>query len=231
MYHSLIISGRNTFTEWGLIPTSRPVVNPPEVKTTYIDLPASDGVLDYSDLLLGCVPFGQRTGSWQFALRPGRNRALVYSSLMNFLHGVRHSVILEDDPAYLYSGRLALQEWKSDQMHSLITISYNLDPFKQSVEASDDADWLWDDAFTLTIRYGTFTVSGQKYRNFVNLGEGAVTPTFVCTAPMDVERNGTTYSLMPGRNYNANLSLQPGDNIMLFRGNGDVSVRYREASL
>ena len=28
MYHSLIISGKNTYAEWGLIPTSRPVVNP-----------------------------------------------------------------------------------------------------------------------------------------------------------------------------------------------------------
>ena len=37
MYHSIIISGKNTYDEWGLVPMSRPVVNPPTVKTTYVD--------------------------------------------------------------------------------------------------------------------------------------------------------------------------------------------------
>lgn len=66
MYHSIIISGKNTFDEWGLVPTSRPVINPPEVKTTYVDLPSSHGQLDYTDLLLAETPYGQRKGSWEF---------------------------------------------------------------------------------------------------------------------------------------------------------------------
>jgi hypothetical protein len=48
---------------------------------------------------------------------------------------------------------------------------------------------------------------------------------------MEVDFNGSTYTLLPGRNSNANLALQPGDNIMAFRGNGTVSVHYREVSL
>ncbi len=231
MYHSLIISGKNTFTEWGMVPTSRPVVNPPEVKTNYVNLPASNGVLDYSDLLLGTIPFGQREGSWEFALRPGKTWATVYSSIMNYFHGRRHTVILEDDPAFQYSGRLSVNAWKSDPQYSLITIDYNLDPFKHSIVSSEENDWLWDDLFDLTIRYGSFTVDGTKYRNFINEGMGATTPTFVCSAPMSVVFNGETYSLVAGSNYNANLTLQPGNNIMCFSGNGNVVVSYREESL
>lgn len=231
MYHSLIISGRNTFTEWGMVPTSRPVVNPPEVKTTYVNLPASNGVLDYSDLLMGTVPYGQREGSWEFALRPGRTWATVYSSIMNYLHGRRHTVILEDDPAFQYSGRLSVNAWKSDPKYSLITIDYNLDPFKQSIVSSDENDWYWDDLFDLTIRYGRFIVEGTKYRNFINEGMEAATPTFVCSSAMSVLFNGETYGLVAGANYNANLALQPGDNIMRFSGNGSVVVSYREVSL
>ena len=231
MYHSLIISGRNTFTEWGMVPTSRPVINPPEVKTTYVNLPASNGILDYSDLLLGSVPFGQREGSWEFALRPGRTWATVYSSIMNYLHGRRHTVVLEDDPAFQYSGRLSVNAWKSDPKYSLITIDYNLDPFKQSIVSSDENDWYWDDLFDLTIRYGRFIVEGTKYRNFINEGMEAATPTFVCSSAMSVLFNGETYGLVAGSNYNANLALQPGDNIMRFSGNGSVVVSYREVSL
>ena len=72
MHHSLIISGRNTYDAWGLIPTSRPVVDPPEIKATYVDLPASHGVLDYTSLLLAEVPYGQRKGSWEFMLPQAR---------------------------------------------------------------------------------------------------------------------------------------------------------------
>lgn len=231
MYHSIIISGKNTFTEWGLIPTSRPVVNPPEVKTTYVDLPAAHGVLDYTTLLLSGVPYGQREGSWEFVLRPGVRWATVYSTIMNALHGKTHTVILEDDPAFLYQGRLTVNKWKSDQNHSIITIDYNLDPFKQSVISSEEKDWLWDDAFARDIRYGTFSVRGEKYRNLINDGIDPSLPTFTCTAPITVEFHSVTYSLVAGTNVNANLTLQPGDNIMVFRGEGDVTVRYREVSL
>jgi hypothetical protein len=75
MYHSIIVSGRDLYREWGLIPTSRPVINPPEVKTTYVDLPASDGGLDYTDIMLGRPPYGYRKGSWEFAVKSRRGGA------------------------------------------------------------------------------------------------------------------------------------------------------------
>ena len=231
MYHSLIISGKNTFTEWGMVPISRPVVAPPEVKTTYVDLPASDGVLDYTSLMLGRTPYGQRTGSWEFALKPGKNWSAVYTSLLNFLHGAVHRVILEDDPLFFYSGRLSVNEWKSDPAYSTITIDYNLDPFRQSISASDDADWLWNDVFEKNIRYGSFEVDGEKYRNLINDGLLPTTPVITCSAAMTVTYEGADYRLVAGRNRNANLSLRQGDNIMVFKGKGTVSFHYREESL
>ena len=231
MYHSLIISGKNTFEEWGMVPTTRPVINPPSVKTSYVDLPSTHGQLDYTHYLLGEVPYGQRTGSWEFRLRPGRRWASVYSEIMNFLHGERHTVILEDNPGFQYVGRLSVNQWRSDPAQSLITIDYNLDPFKYSTESSDETDWLWNDLFVDNIRYGRFEVSGTKHRNFINSGLRVAIPTFDCSAPMSVLFNGQTFNLVAGKNYNANLSLQPGDNIMVFTGNGTVRVSYREVSL
>ena len=231
MYHSLIISGKNTYDEWKMVPTSRPVVNPPEVKTSYVDLPSSHGQLDYSHYLLGEVPFGQRTGSWEFTLKPGVSWAIVYSSILNYLHGVRHTVILEDNPVFQYVGRLSVNEWRSDADRSLITIDYNLDPFKYSTQSSDDADWLWNDLFVDYIRYGRFEVVGTKHRNLINSGLRVAIPTFTCSAPMSVLFQGASFSLITGKNTNANLALAPGDNIMVFSGNGSVTVAYREVSL
>ena len=231
MYHSIIISGKNTFTEWGLIPTSRPVVNPPEVKTTYVDLPSSDGGLDYTNLLLGRPPFGYREGSWEFALKGRQNWQEVFGSIMNYLHGAEHTIVLEDDPSFYYTGRLSVNSWKSDKGYSRIVIDYCLDPFRRSLKDSDEDDWLWNDLFQKTIRYGTFRVEGQKYRNLIYEGLRPTVPVFTCSAPMTVEYHGSSFSLVPGENINRNLALQQGDNIMLFHGDGIVTVKYREVSL
>ncbi len=231
MAHSIIISGKNTYDEWGLVPKTRPVIAMPSVKTHVTDLPAAHGQLDYTGYLLSEVPYGQRTGTWEFVLRPRDAWASVYSGLANYLHGKRHTVILEDDPAYQYVGRLAVNEWKSEAARSQIAISYDLDPFKYSTEDSADTDWLWDDLFTDCIKYGTFTVSGTKHRNIVNNGSRPAVPTFTCTASMTVEFGGDTYGLVAGRNHNLNLALQAGDNVMVFHGYGDVTVSFREVSL
>lgn len=231
MYHSITISGKNTYDEWGIVSRTRPLIVPPAVKTTYVDLPAAHGQLDYTGFLLGEVPYGQREGSWEFVLRAGSSWAETYSSLMNYLHGQRHTVILEDDPDFLYTGRLMVNDWKSDQAYSRIVIDYNLDPFKYSVESSDETEWLWDDLFADVIRYGRFTVAGTKWRNFINRGQLSAVPTIVCSAPVTVNINGEVFSLVTGTNYNANLLLKPGDNEMQFAGNADVTVSYREVSL
>jgi hypothetical protein len=196
-----------------------------------VDLPSSDGGLDYTDLLLGRPPFGYREGSWEFALKGRQNWQEVFGSIMNYLHGAEHTIVLEDDPSFYYTGRLSVNSWKSDKGYSRIVIDYCLDPFRRSLKDSDEDDWLWNDLFQKTIRYGTFRVEGQKYRNLIYEGLRPTVPVFTCSAPMTVEYHGSSFSLVPGENINRNLALQQGDNIMLFHGDGIVTVKYREVSL
>lgn len=124
----LIISGKNTYTTWDMIPTSRLHIKPPEVKTTYIDLPGADGGLDYTELLTGVPHYGYRKGSWEFFLIPGEKWTEVYNSLVEYLHGRSHTVQLEDDPDKTYRGRLQVSEWQSSANNSTITIDYILNP-------------------------------------------------------------------------------------------------------
>ncbi len=55
MYHSLIINvGDNyidTWDDWKLIPSSRPVIAPPIERTKFVTVPGRDGALDYSRTL------------------------------------------------------------------------------------------------------------------------------------------------------------------------------------
>lgn len=75
MYHSISFfvynkdtstGGRNTWTSWRLIPSSRPYVAPPSQKTIYEEVPFSDGKLDFSEFGVSDVVFNNREGSWEF---------------------------------------------------------------------------------------------------------------------------------------------------------------------
>ena len=64
MYHSINFGNKNTWDDWRLIPTSRPVFLPPDVKKVLVDLPGSDGVIDLTESLTGYVKYGNRKGSF-----------------------------------------------------------------------------------------------------------------------------------------------------------------------
>lgn len=127
-YHSIFISGKNTYAEWEMYPTSRPHVASPEVKTNYVNLPGANGGFDYTELLIGEPTYGYRKGSWEFMLIPQERWAEVLRSLETYLHGRIHTVVLEDDLSYEYRGRLSVNKWESLQHNSTIVIDYTLEP-------------------------------------------------------------------------------------------------------
>ena len=70
MYHSLYFQrvGEptvriNTYNEWKIVPSSRPLLNSPAVKEEYVDIPGrQDGPLDLTGTLTG-LRYGKRTES------------------------------------------------------------------------------------------------------------------------------------------------------------------------
>ena len=135
---------KNTWDDWFLIPTSRPVINPPPTKTQYVDLTGSNGQLDLTDSLSGFPVYGVSTGSWEFMVDNDHRPWLdIYNEVKAFLHGKRKVMYWEEDPAYIYEGRFSVNEWKSEQHNSKITIDYTIDPYPRR-QWSAAGDWLWD---------------------------------------------------------------------------------------
>lgn len=206
MYHSLIINGVNTWegpmevdgetrtVGFHIVPTSRPKVAPPSVKTQYVDIPGSDGQLDYTEYF-GKVYYGPRTGSWEFKLiydlndidDSFRNRSMRqaiadgnnkfsnwisrYTQIMSAVHGKKCRILLEDEPEYYYEGRLSINDFESNEKESIIKIDYSLEPYKYPTFSStaEEAEWLWDDLFETIIYYGKFSITnGTKARNLYN---------------------------------------------------------------
>ncbi len=98
MYHSITFGEKNTWDDWHLVPTSRPVFHPPAQKVKTIDVPGGNGVIDLSRALTGYPVYQNRTGSFEFIVpngfepwEAGRIEQTpwhsVYSDIMDYLHG------------------------------------------------------------------------------------------------------------------------------------------------
>lgn len=145
----------NTWRDWHMVPTSRPVVNPPKPRTNFLTVPGRDGSIDYSEVM-GGISFENRTGTWEFAVYHDINESLniswaqLYSEIMTNLHGRELQVFLEDEPRYFYTGRISVKSWKSDKYYSTVTLEYDLDPYKFTVDRytvnglySDSDEYNW----------------------------------------------------------------------------------------
>lgn len=134
MYHSITFGEKNTWTDWNLIPTSRPVFNPPPVKTKFIEVPGAHGELDLTTLLTATPMYGNRTGTFQFVFEKYNiDWATTVSEIANYIHGQNMNAILEDDPLYYYNGRFWITEWPAGSYFSTISIDYSVSPFKRLI--------------------------------------------------------------------------------------------------
>lgn len=158
------ITGKNTWDDWHLIPSTRPLVNPPKLNTKGIQVPGRNGTLDMSRVLTGYMTYQNRTGSWEFIVDNDHwGWAVAYSAIMADIHGQEKLCVFEDDAGYYYKGLLSVNAWKSDKSWSLITIDYDLEPFKRAIQSSEE-EWLWDpfNFETGIIRTNSKTLAGGE---------------------------------------------------------------------
>jgi hypothetical protein len=243
MYHSIIFGDKNTWADWYLIPSSRPVFNPPTPKTNFVDVPGADWHLDLSTVLTGDIAYNGREGSLEFIVDNGQlsnydhtRWSELYSEILDYLHGQLRRATLEDDPSFYYEGRFTVNQWKSDPHNSKITIDYNVHPYKLEAFSSME-DWEWD-SFNFEngiIRdYRDLRVDGKL--SFVIIGRRMrVTPVFKVRSDdgkgLKVKFNGAIYDLPDGESRVLNIRTTEGENTLVFTGNGTVSINYRGGCL
>lgn len=137
-------STKNTYDDWFLLPTSKPIVAQASVSTSFVDIPGrKDGPIDLSEYLTGGPVYGQRSGSFEFYIEPDHEYwETIRRDIAMFLHGRRMKMVLEDDPGYYYEGRFSLSQMTSEAITDKITITYAVGPYKYRIK--DNEPWLWD---------------------------------------------------------------------------------------
>lgn len=144
---SMTIGNKNTYNDWFLVPTSRPVIPPPEPNETFLEIPGTNGSLDISTILTGYPTFKDRTGSQEFIVtNQDISWSELYSDIMWHLNGKTHDMMLNTDPEYVYRGQFKVESWDTPKDWSRITIGYTLQPYKYyrlkvSEQYPDIFDW------------------------------------------------------------------------------------------
>lgn len=231
MYHSMTIEEKHTFRDFGLIPVSRPVVNPPQPNYSFLEVPGANGSLDISEAVCGNITYADRTGSFEFYVKNGRNWVDVYAEIMSYLHGKRLTVTLDDDPAYFYVGRISVNQWKSDKNNSFLTLDYQLEPFKYEVTditsvpwavncAADGLGWQMAGAMIDTPTMCTLSPGGAM----------PYVPVFwvsQITELFTAEVNGKIYTLSEGKNRIPEVQVSKTNVEIYLSGNAQIEVYTR----
>lgn len=234
MYHSVTFGDKNTWDDWHLIPSSRPLFNPPKLKTKYIEIPGSNVVIDLTDSITGFPTYQYREGSLEFYVANGYGEWYDrYSEIMNYLHGKKMQAWLEDDPIFMYEGRFTVNSWKSEKVASKITIDYYVAPYKLERGGDSGEPFIWDPFSFETgiIRdYGNQVVEGSLTMEIVG-SQMPVVPTVVTSAAVTFKIDGKTYELEAGTTKLYGCTLTNKTYTVEITGNATISIIYTGGSL
>ncbi|MBR4431001.1 MAG: hypothetical protein IKU36_01740 [Bacteroidales bacterium] len=144
---------KNSWTDFHLIPSSRPVISPPPVKKSSIEVIGANKLIDLTEVPRGFPTYGNRTGTLEFYIDnsdPNYDWASIYHEIKRYFHGRWLRMYLDDEASSYYEGRFDIKDWKNGKNISQIIIDYDLDPFALSMFSTLE-EWLWDPFDFLTM--------------------------------------------------------------------------------
>ena len=179
-----------------------------------VEIPGADGELDVTEYF-GDINYNNRKLSFVFATIVPKGEFLnLFSEIQNAIHGKKIRIILDDDPNFYYIGRVAVSEWKANKSVGELTIECDCEPYKYKVNETQTTE--------------TITTSKEIVLN--NLRK-RVNPVIVTSAEMQIQFNGSTYTLSAGTWTIPELYLSAGENTLTVSGAGTIQFKYREGGL
>ena len=144
----------DTWIDLRLIPSAPPTVTLPNPNTKFVSIPGRKDPIDMTTYLTGHPTYANRTGNWSFIADSDFVAQFSYGSNKGFMafdkfmkdkiHGRIRKVVLRDDPTYFYAGELTYSGFQTGRGNSSVSITYNLYPFKKSIQSSMEL-WKFDD--------------------------------------------------------------------------------------
>lgn len=207
----------HTGTDWDLT-MNQYKLEPPSVKTNYLEIEGRDGPIDLTEALCDEPKFSARQLELKFILTEGNfdSRNTLLSTIYNTVHGRRITFKDEDHTGYHLEGRFAVEDSGNDLAYGEIEIVGTMNPF-----------WLKD------VETSTFTEAGSsKTCNVTNNGRMTVYLTVTTTAKSNIQYEGGSYSLGAGTFELVDLPVKGGETVQFtVTSTGTTTFKWREGQL
>lgn len=204
-----------TFFHLGLMLTDV-VIDPPTPKRELEDVPGMDGMLDVSYEATGDVKFQNRNVKLLFA-RADYNHDWeeIFTEIINKIHGRYMHVILDPDTDWYWDAFCTVEEPRANENKGTLRIVCDAFPYKMKREE--------------TIYNIQATAEGKqiKCKNF----RMRAIPEFILTNTTQILFGDIVKSVSAGTHAFADIIFKEGDNLITFKGTGNVTVKYREGKL
>ena len=135
---------KNTWDDWGMIPNTPPMVNPPELNTRYVDIPGrTNGPIDLTAVPFNRNTYKRMTGSWTFYREPDNRytRKELFEILRAYFTGNVGKVVLSEDTNHYFVGRFTVGVPKTGNTPIEFTINYDLEPTRYNSNDSVDSTY------------------------------------------------------------------------------------------
>lgn len=231
MEQYILFGDKNTYIDYKLLIQSLNI-STPQPKEELVDVPGSDGILDFSESLTGDTKYQNRIISIVLNKAKNENCLVEYSKIQNDLHGKRMKIILSEDQNFYYYGKIKVKDYDKYSLVHYIEIECDVEPYKYDLTASDE-NWLWDPfSFIDGIINETKDLVVNGELEVILYGRRKrVVPWITCDHQMQVIFKSNTYNLLSQRQKVLNIEICEGENKLKFVGYGKVTIEYRGGSL
>lgn len=131
----LIVNGVDLAVRYNMVLLDGYTLSPPEPKTTTVEVPGRDGVLDLTESLIGDVTYNNRSMTFTFLIVDLEQFEVVKTQVSNALHGRKFNFEMSMDPGYTYTGRFKITSYThtSTWNHGIcgyIEVEIDAEPYK-----------------------------------------------------------------------------------------------------
>lgn len=212
MMNGIWFDNTHSFTDLNLV-LSSVIIPPATPKTTYVDIPGSDGSVDLTEAL-GEVKYKDRECSFTFTIFPYEDFEEKKMQISNLLNGKRFKITVDKDPDYYWVGRCSVKEYASDRNLHKIVVGATVAPYKLRTNKT-----------TVTVQSGNSVTA-----NLVN-GRKLVVPTITASQLATIIFEGNTYEIGSGTTKILDIVLKEGSNQVTVTSNTAVTFTYQEGDL
>ena len=214
--NEVFFDGIASFRDWGIYLSSI-VIDDPQPKEIYVDIPNGDGALDLTEALTGEVHYESRPMEAVFTIKPETYSVELVRYLRSYLNGKQRTIRTKEEPGYYLIGRCATSI-KKDGVLAVLTVKATCQPWKYKND--------------VTAINTTLGGSGTNTLNLTNERKRVI-PTITASAAVTVVFNGQTISVNAGTQRLTNIALQYGNNALTITGAAGTTVlfEYQEGAL